>query len=299
MDGYDQLVWGLASALVAFLLGLAWRRMVRLLVYWRARHFWRGLLAGRPAIVLSKHRVLGRFEASGLVGAGDLAALRELTEHFARIGFKRHHTVYNDEPIWADDGAESALLRGNLILLGGPDSNRVTREVLERTALGIDFLELSTQRLLAIQRRPDERPAPIPGRGFPALRVRARRPEQVWRVPAFRDRETGQIIGPEFDGDQIRKDCGLIVRTTNPFSPGHEVVIFCGSYGYGTWAAVQLARSKEFIGVRTRRMGSLECLLSVDVVREHPRQPRIEILRPLLSRNDGIPLRVTIPHVLE
>jgi hypothetical protein len=83
------------------------------------------------ALVLGRFRAFSDFEPSGLVGAGDNIALRNLTNYFAQIGFKRYTVYYNDQIGWTHT-AEASPLKANLVLLGGPDANTITRQVLER-----------------------------------------------------------------------------------------------------------------------------------------------------------------------
>src|SRR5690349_10508231 len=90
------------------------------------------------------------FEPSGVVGAGDNIALKELSDYLSQIGFKRFSVSYHDESGWSS-GSATMPLTGNLILLGGPDANSLTKEVLGRVSLGIEFYEISSEHLQAIR----------------------------------------------------------------------------------------------------------------------------------------------------
>ncbi len=231
---YDEITWGIATSFVAFLLGLAWTRLTQLVVNHRARRFWRPLVSEDLSVVVGRFR-LNDFEPSGVVGAGDNIALNELSTHLAKIGFKRFSVSYHDEHV--GHGTRSAAsLHGNLILLGGPDANSLTHEVLTRTALGIHFTEVSPARLEAL--RSDRARVELPlVDGVERSRF-GRRRLPSWRVPIIVDVQSQQVHGPEVGPLGLRTDCGVMIRCPNPFNPRREVIIFCGSYGYGTWAAV-------------------------------------------------------------
>ena len=62
-------------------------------------------------------------EPTGLVGGGDALALRELATVFNEVGYKNYKILYVDE--------RELDPRENLILLGGMDTNRLTKEVVE------------------------------------------------------------------------------------------------------------------------------------------------------------------------
>src|SRR3954453_3507405 len=108
----DEIFWGMVSAFLAFLLGLIWRNVLRFVLNYRAQAFWRPFMSGRMSVVLGRFRDLEGFEASGVVGAGDNLALKDLADHFATIGFKRFAVYYNDQLGWSDVVEESPL-RGN------------------------------------------------------------------------------------------------------------------------------------------------------------------------------------------
>jgi len=297
----DEVFWGIVSAFLAFLLGLGWRRAVQFVVNHRARAFWRPFITGRMSVVLGRFRGLNGFEASGVVGAGDNLALKDLADHFAAIGFKRFTVYYNDQLGWSDVVEESPL-RGNLILLGGPDANSLTREVLERLTLGIEFLEVSAggwERIRQGGVSVGSVAAP-PRRWSMMTGTAARwwvREESQWRGPVVYDPSADRVYGPVVRAGVIQSDCGIVIRCANPFNPASEVMIFCGSYGYGTWAAVQFARSKAFLERVPKHSGGIECVLTIDVLRDMPGLPTVEIMRPIGKQDPTT--RVVVPRILD
>jgi hypothetical protein len=297
---YSEVFWGVTSAFLAFLLGLAWRRLAQLVVNYRARRFWRPLTSDHMSVVLGRFRGLPGFEASGVVGAGDNIALKDLSDYFARIGFKRFTVFYNDQFGWTDT-TRVAPLRGNLILLGGPDANTLTRDVLERLPLGIEFLEVEADRLEQFRHGSvTSNSVPARPRGWTRLvRWGRARTGRDWRVPVILDLAGDKVHAPVLDGDVIRSDCGVLIRCPNPFNKHKEVMIFCGSYGYGTWAAVQFAQTREFLERVPRNTRAIECILSVDVVREMPQAIRVELLRPVADSHRTPDAPVIVPRILE
>jgi len=292
---YGEVFWGILSTFAAFLLGLMWQRVARLVTNLRARRFWRPLVNREAVVVVGSFRELPGFEASGVIGLGDNIALNDLERYFAKIGFKRFEVHYNDHFVWAY-GSLRSTLENNLILLGGPDANALTRLVLERLALGIEFLEVSPQRLRDGNgaASDDATEARTRRRRVPRVRERSR----TWRVPVVLDKETDRLHGPALTTSGIASDCGVMIRSPNPFDHRREVIIFCGSYGYGTWAAVRYSQTDEFLKNLPKSTPFLECVFSVDVIRDTPQGIHLEIMRPL---PDPVPAgtRNVVPRVID
>jgi hypothetical protein len=300
---YSQIVWGLVSTLVAFILGLGWQWLRHLVTHFRARRFWRSLLRGELTVVLGRFRDLPDFEASGVVGAGDNIALSSLTGYFSRIGFRRFTVYYNDQLGWSEL-TETSPLRKNLILIGGPDANSLTRAVLQRLALGIEFLEVTARYLeecgdeLPRREAPGEVAAQPARPGWPSGSHRLGPAAAAgWRIPVFRDLDGGRIHAPIMEGTEVHRDCGVVIRTRNPFDLEKEVLILCGCYGYGTWGAAEFIQSAEFLRRVPRYSRYLECVMSVDVLREAPQQVEVEVLRSLVTARLSDP--ISVPRIVE
>jgi hypothetical protein len=286
-----QAAEGLGVGLLAFLLGLTWRRMRVSLMHHRARRFWRPLVSKDLQLVVGRFRGLQAFEGSGVIGAGDSLGMHSLDQYFKRIGLDGFRVSYNDQLGFGDPDGES--LTTNLILLGGPDSNSLTHDVIHRLNLGIAFKELDANRpgelleprvfSFSVADRWD-----VPGRNCIQgwahdLRMRfASIRGYRWRTPVFVDlAEGGEVHRPVKRGNEILVDCGVIIRAPNPFEPRNSVVIICGSYGYGSWAAVQLTMSDDFLKRIPRSWKSVECVFRVEVVRDTPQRPEILLLREI------------------
>jgi hypothetical protein len=282
---YQEVVLGIASTFVAFLLGLAWRRLSHWVTNFRAHRFWRPFVHGQVSVILGRFSDLPMFEPCGLVGAGDNLALTELTTYFQHIGFKRFTVVYSDQIGWAD----RKPLEGNLILIGGPDTNTLAKEVLERLSLGIEFLEITPQALAQLRGKPA---VPRSRRG------NGRSEPPTYRVPVFRDLADGTVHGPTRDGETVLTDCGVVIRCPNPFDRRHSVLILSGSYGFGTWGTARFVQTREFLD-RAKGLHSMECVLTVDIVREMPQRTKVEVLRPLEEALPAALVRVTVPRIQE
>ena len=288
MEPLIDLAEGIAATLLAFLLGLTWRRIVAA-VHRRARRFWRPVMSEDLQLVVGRFRGLKGFEASGVIGAGDSLAMHRLGKYFDKIGFHSFEISFNDQLGYGDPSGKS--LRTNLILLGGPDSNTLTNDVLRHVKVGIEFKETDDAR-------PDElldprifdsgavnvaNTAPRPGISSIVRRLKgteASSSSHKWRTPVFVDtliRNT--IYRPTKLDDDIVSDCGAVLRVPNPFAPSKNVIIVCGSYGYGTWAAIDLVQSKAFLRNVARSAKAIECIFRVDVVRDTPQRPEICLFR--------------------
>jgi hypothetical protein len=286
VEAIVQVIEGLAAAALAFLFGLMWQRIKNAFLNYRARRFWGPLMSEDLQLVIGRFRGLQQFEASGMIGAGDALAMNDLHQYFKRIGYDGFRVSYNDQLGYGD--ATGDALRTNLILLGGPDANTLTHELIGRLNLGIAFKELDARSPgELLEPRVFRFPELEPERGFSMTRVAhnlrqlARNSDlQQWRTPVFVDLlDEDKIYEPAKDGSQIIEDCGLIVRVPNPFDSSKSVVIICGSYGYGSWAAVQLLQTKEFVNRIPKGTKTLECVFSVEVVRDVPQRPQVLVFR--------------------
>lgn len=203
----------------------------------RARAFWRPFLGEDVAIVVGRFQS-EEFERSGLMGAGDSLAVAELQRFLGKLGARMRETVYADRLAGEELGK-------NLIVIGGPDANAVTHQLVERLHTGIRFGD-PTRHIIAIT--------------------------DVTTTPP-------RVFAPgPTASDGTSNDFGVVVRAPNPFGTGTTVLIVAGAFGHGTWAGVRFAISKEFL--RQAREGggpSIECLIEADIVRDTPQAPRIVI----------------------
>lgn len=229
-----NILLGLATALLGYLIGRLWRTLKVQRRHRRARRFWQPVVDGHFQIVISRFGVDGFREPTGLVGGGDAIANRLLGDLLQDIGLERPTSVYVDEP---------ELDRGkNLIVLGGTYENRVAAEALARIAPGLAVVDPGPGRCMQVE----------------DLTVAAG-PEG----DATGERQRVYVAEPATDH---MTDYGVIVRAHNPFSPDRALVVISGAYGYGTWAGVQLSQTPEFL----RRCAELDAE-NLEATPERPR----------------------------
>jgi hypothetical protein len=94
--------------------------------------FWAPPSGAEFQILMGRHTDFTGYEESGLIGAGDVIALATLLTFFGKSGRPLPKVLFNQSP-GTDD------LRGNLIVLGGPDMNPMAKLVLLGSKSGIGF----------------------------------------------------------------------------------------------------------------------------------------------------------------
>jgi hypothetical protein len=240
ISGLGDLAINLSAALIGF--AVAWLRS-----YWRhrirdrhARRFWKPFTADEAYIVLGGHAGLSEPEFSGWLGVGDVQALMHLDRHIRAMHIGSFTVAYSNR-------MEGGRLDHNLVLLGGPDGNVITKEVVEKLHLTI---------------RP----------GDPAL-----------HIVTLYDDARGKEYTPSRRADgELVNDYGVVVRAPNPLHPRSHVLLIAGSYGSGTWAGARLITDPEFLRKPLVAAGlPFECIFDVDVVRGAPHRPRILDIRQL------------------
>ena len=116
-----NVIVGLSTALIGYIIGRTWQHFINWLQHRRLKRFLGPLLEGGVQIVVSRFMSPDFIEPTGLVGGGDALALRELATVFNDVGYKDYKIWYVDEP--------ELDPRENLILLGGMDTNRLTKRL--------------------------------------------------------------------------------------------------------------------------------------------------------------------------
>jgi len=254
-----QIIIQLIVGVAAFVAGLFLQRIRASLLYLQSRRFWRPVLRRDLMVVLGDGFAgLRRFEASDVIGRGDLVASYELVTHFARMGYRRMQPVFADRVVNDQPGRS---LRHNMVVLGGPDANSVSKACLEG-------VRATYQLIWPEDREAEDFPAEVP----------IRPPQLVLMDSSKRDEIP--ILKPTVAGDEVTRDYGVIIRTRNPFDywgpkrlparGGSRIVIMYGCYGYGTIAAVLYSRTLEFLEMIKNSKDDIECIVSCDIVMGTP-----------------------------
>jgi len=204
--------------------------------------FWEAFDRGGMTIVLGRFLAeFEQFEPSGMVGFGDSMAFAELRTRLEARGIRNFSLSYADF-------VHGDLLRSNLVLLGGPHANSISREFLEAVKPDLQIGQSSEYDV------------------------------------CVHDLRTGRHFAPRGLRGSARKgtDYAVIIRAPNPFERSKQALFVAGSFGYGTWAGVRMVCSSGFPEHPDVRSGwPVECLVEAQVLRETPLDIRLLICRRL------------------
>lgn len=141
MDILIDLSINLIAALVGFGIGWLWKEIRKKIKTRRARIFWKPFVSGELKVVIGRFSEFKAFERSGFIGIGSAMGLTELYSFFKKIGLRDFTVLYADR-------IEGNSLKTNLILLGGPDANSISREALSRIKSTIKLGDPDTHEIL-------------------------------------------------------------------------------------------------------------------------------------------------------
>jgi Predicted nucleotide-binding protein containing TIR-like domain len=202
--------------------------------------FWRPFLSPRSRIVLGRFSEFLRFEPSGLIGLGDAVCLTEV------CSFLRSR--YNFEvPVRYADRLDGDELRADLITIGGPDANSITKQLVEGVPTGLLMGDPSDHKV------------------------------------SFASKGSGKSFVPNISGNgEVTSDYGVIIRARHPSSGKSSVLGLFGCFGFGTWAAGRCIVSDEFLSDKVVSAGSdLVCIVKTEIFRGVPQPAVILELRPI------------------
>src|SRR5690242_18886628 len=114
----SQVLIGLLTTFIGFALGFTWQLSRRGISSWSARRFWRPFTSDQPKIVVGRFREFDTFEATGLVGLGDMQAAAEVAAFFSELGSRSMARAID---IVYQDQLAGDLYSANLICIGGPE----------------------------------------------------------------------------------------------------------------------------------------------------------------------------------
>ena len=178
-------------------------------------------------IVIGRFTEFELFEPSGFWGVGDAMGLSELTKHL-------DERRYNSFTVEYADKLNGELLSENLILIGGPDANQITGDVVSRLELSLGFGNPDNHEI------------------------------------GFYNRKNNEIYNPIIKNEKVVKDYGVIISAKNPYNTQNRVLLFFGSFGFGTWAALKYVTSDAFLRQEIGDDDDFECLIETDVIKDTP-----------------------------
>jgi hypothetical protein len=263
----------LITAAIAFVLGVLLNRALKAWAYLRARKFWRPIIRRDLALVLGDgFQDLPLFEASQLVGQGDLVASFELNAHFSAMGIRQLRPISADKASGVDPTGRGR--HRNFIVIGGQDANTLTDQCLERFRCSYKLTwPTSIANSNAVADAVGGQPAAPDAHHSEIQR------DSIWHLPRLipathREKEGLDTYEPVAKNEQIVKDYGIIIRARNPFLPegnsSKRIVLIYGCYGFGSTAAVLFSMEKAFLKRVTDTKKDIECIVTCDVIDKTP-----------------------------
>lgn len=206
-------------------------------------HFWRSFFDRKTSVVIGTYysERFRAWEASTMMGTGDALALGKMLGVLNRVGVKGIEVV----PTYNFSGDR---YQNNLILLGGPDANEVTRRVFERLSTKLKF------------GNPDKNEI------------------------SLRDSKSGTGYFSKYDSrNQVVGDYGMAFKTKNPFNPEATVIIIAGCFGFGTCAAAEIFENDNLIcqGDGYQVNSEFEALVYSDIINDWVQSPILIQYYPL------------------
>jgi hypothetical protein len=201
----------------------------------RMPEFWKGFSKGRTRVVVGTNQDVVPMAVE------DAMALSEIQSFFTELHFAKPELIYASQ-LSAEDWKE------NLIVLGGPESNRVSKHL--SAGVGATFRCEACNDL-----------------GLIVL-----------------DLEEGRIRLPEPYGEatDVFHDHVLIYRMTNPYNREAQILVVAGRPGHGTCAGVRYLLSDEFLDDESSTQTSFELLLRSEIHFGVPRHVSRVVIRSLV-----------------
>ncbi len=186
-------------------------------------------------------------EPARLVGFGDVRALDDLRAFFKDARMPMFDVNYDTAV------TNSECERRDLVLIGGPKPNVLVQSLMTKCNIQLNFDEEGSYSF------------------------------------SLHDVLTDKRYTPKRDGGEFKLDYGILLSTPNPFAPNEDsrAVVFAGCYGYGTWAAMRMAASRDSALLRDARASSgesFECIIQTDIMNGEPTAAKFVVPpRPLSS----------------
>lgn len=257
MQTIDEIGVNLAAALVGFMIGAILRYGYTALKYRRARAYWKPLVKQELYLVVSRFFRDVAFEPSGFMGVGDANALNEARSYLSLMGAEMVSIMYSDM-------FPGEKLRSNMILLGGPDGNRVSEMVFTHFSPSLVFYNYREHEVTVLDKVTRETYSPI---------ILENGEEHPYRRGA---------LPPNSADFELIRDYGIIIGMQNPYAQDKYVLMIAGCFGYGTWAGARFVSSPTFLREIPGKLGSsFEALVEAELAGGEPQKLTLVVARPL------------------
>ncbi|TVL97340.1 MAG: hypothetical protein CV087_22455 [Candidatus Brocadia sp. WS118] len=200
-------------------------------------HFWKPFFDGRTTIVIGTYygERFRAWEASTLMATGDAIALGTIMGTLNNVGVKNIDVV----PVYNFSGDR---YQDNLVLLGGPDANKLTREFYSKLDTKFKF------------GNPDKN-----------------------EISLFDSYDKSTYFSHFNNKNQVTGDYGFAFKTINPLNPETSIIIIAGCLGFGTCAAAQLFESSRLLSAIKGYEGEngFEALVFSEIINDWTQKPKI------------------------
>ena len=195
-----------------------------------ARRFWQRFVGNSLTIVLPHYDQFVPHEGIGVIATGEVQGLLHLNKFLLPL-------VKQQQPTILADDIRGEELKTNLLVLGGPVTNRLYREVAEIRNPHLRFHKVSEKGYILIN-------------GF----------DHTEYTLSFQS-ETGEVT----------RDYCLINFFPNPYDPSTWVMLVAGLGTYGTWGGIELTTTRPFLKHKVVRSGKpFEAVVKIDVGQYKP-----------------------------
>jgi hypothetical protein len=232
----QSVLGNLIASLIAFLAGVFFRSGVR---HWRELRPGRrtlGLAGGKQVTIVVSDKGRAEAEAQPALYEADVVAANTIYDSLHRL-FPRTRVAFATATSLTQDG----LLEGNLVIVGGPWTNRAHRTVASLLPLPFEFRSVAGQAALVRLQDGQEFPHQVDGNG------------------------------------RTIRDFGLIVLARNPFQEESRVVIVagCGTLGTVAAAGALTASPPQLIPPQLIRSRSGVLVVEIEVIEGFTTRPQV------------------------
>ena len=203
------------AAILFFILGFAGSKLWRVIKISRPiAEFWRYFTTTPTVIIVPT--IPEKYKEESLEdGMSDLKAGSKIDGVLSKINEK----IFMQEVKFATD----KLINHNIILIGGPITNAITKEVMTKKIISYTFSDHTIQH----------------------------RQKGLRFIP--KSNANGQLL----------EDYGMIIRVHNYINPNKYILIIAGCYGYGTMIATEAITDPKILRKILRSKISDECVIIV------------------------------------